>query len=120
MAKYMILEIDRSSIYIREEIMGVEVASTRLNSVTKSTYIDFFQFFNDRYRSMPIVVKNEKAYLATFKGLITDKNPIKAEIKKIGSTHLVVDMSTRVDSLMMRSSKESSVISDVRVILEGI
>lgn len=118
--RYMRLDIDKSTIYIREECLGVEFDSVKLNSVTKATYIQFFQFFNDRYRKLPIVVKNDNSFLTILKGLIHDKDPVKAEIIRINEDFMVIDMSTRVDSMMLKVSESHTVIKDVRILFENV
>lgn len=118
--KYMKIHIDRDSIYLREEICGIETDSVRLNSVTKATLIQFIQFFNDRYRIMPIVVKNESEHLTVIKSIIPMDKPIKGAITRLTDEFILLDTSRNIDDQSFKLNSDIRVLPDIRQLFDDL
>lgn len=118
--KYMTIEIDNDTIYIIEEVYGVEIDRVRLNRITRATFIQFHQFFETRYRSIPVVVKNDKKNLSIVKELLPAGGPIKGMIQKLTDDYILLDMSTNIDSANMKLTKEKKILPNIRVLFENV
>lgn len=120
-SKYMKLyKDDLNCIHLREEVCGVILESSRLNLTTKATIVNFFQFYNQRCRLMPLIVKNEKEYLSMVKELIMNDEPIKGAITKINDEYISIDISKNIDDESLRVSKDYRVLKDIRLIFENV
>lgn len=117
--KYMKLHKERNVMYIKEEVCGIELDLIRLNLATRATMIQFFQFFNERSRMMPLVVNNERDYLKAARELYSDSTPIKAAISRVGN-YLIIDTSKEIDNEPFRVSSDYRVIKDVRKLFENV
>lgn len=118
--RYITIEIQDDTIYLKEEVYGVTLASARLNRITKATFIQFHEFFNSRYRLMPIVVKNENKYLTVVKELTQFNKPIKGSIQKINDVYILLDMSIAVDGLPIKISQDKKILPDIRTLFKSI
>lgn len=119
--KYMRLYKDSDDvIYLREEICGIELDSVRMNLITRATVLNFFQFFTERYRTMPLLIRNEKEYLQVAKELVMDKDEVKAGIRRIGPAYIAIDMTSSIDDESYRVGGEFKVVKDVRKIFENV
>lgn len=118
--KYMKIHIDRDSIYLKEEICGVEIDSARLNSVTRATLIQFIQFFNERYRIMPLVIKNELEYLTVIKSIVPMDKPLKGAIVKLTDEYIALDISRNIDNESFKLNSDVRVLPDIRQLFENV
>ena len=118
--KYMKLHKDGSLMYITEEVCGVAVSHVRMNLITRANVVEFTQFYTDRYKLMPIIIKNDKEYLAIARDLIMEKEPVKAGVTKIHNTHIAIDTSSAIDDASYRISDNFKVVKDARPLFNGV
>ena len=118
--RYMTIHIEDDTIHLREEVYGVVIDRIRLNRITRATFIQFHEFFNSRYRLMPIVVKNENKYLTVMKELTQFNKPIKGSIQKLTDEYIILDMSVAVDGQGIKISKDKKILPDIRTLFENI
>lgn len=118
--KYLKIDIDLDTIYIREELYGIILDEEKLNNITKSSYVAFFQFFNERYKKYPLVLKNDNKYLTIVKTLLQGRESIKAEITKLPGGYMGIDMSHKVTNKGFEMTENARVIPDVKLIFSNI
>lgn len=118
--RYMTIRIEEDTIYLIEETYGIELDKVRLNRVTRATFLQFHQFFENRHRLMPIVIKNEKKFLAIVKELLPHDKPIKGLVQRLNEDHILLDISKNIDNVTMKLSKEKKILPNIRVLFENV
>lgn len=116
---YMKIHIDMDSIYLREEVCGIEIDSVRLNNVTKATMVQFIQFYNERHRLLQLVVKNDPAHLTVVRNILPMNKVIKGAVTKLTNEYLAIDISVNVDNESYRLNTDRRVLPDIRHLFEN-